>query len=30
MCEERDIPYTCLKTDIKEIVFDVRKEDNPY
>lgn len=29
MCEELDIPYTCLKTDIKEIVFDVRKEDNP-
>mgnify|MGYP000691314121 FL=1 len=29
MCEELDIPYTCLKTDIKEIVFDARKEDNP-
>lgn len=29
MCEELDIPYTCVKTDIKEIVFDVRKEDNP-
>lgn len=29
MCAELDIPYTCLKTDIKEIVFDVRKEDNP-
>ena len=29
MCRELDIPYTCLKTDIKEIVFDVRKEDNP-
>ena len=29
MCKELDIPYTCLKTDIKEIVFDVRKEDNP-
>ncbi|MDO4815505.1 MAG: tRNA 2-thiocytidine biosynthesis TtcA family protein [Bacillota bacterium] len=29
MCEELDIPYTCLKTDIKEIVFDVRKEENP-
>ena len=28
-CRQRDIPYTCLKTDIKEIVFDVRKEDNP-
>ena len=29
MCKELDIPYTCLKTDIKEIVFDVRKEENP-
>ena len=29
MCDELGIPYTCLKTDIKEIVFDVRKEDNP-
>ena len=29
LCAELDIPYTCLKTDIKEIVFDVRKEDNP-
>lgn len=29
MCEELSIPYTCLKTDIKEIVFDVRKEENP-
>lgn len=29
LCREHDIPYTCLKTDIKEIVFDVRKEDNP-
>lgn len=29
MCAELRIPYTCLKTDIKEIVFDVRKEDNP-
>lgn len=28
-CAERDIPYTVLKTDIKEIVFDVRNEDNP-
>ena len=28
-CREHDIPYTCVKTDIKEIVFDVRKEDNP-
>lgn len=29
MCEELDVPYTCLKTDIREIVFDVRKEENP-
>ena len=29
LCAELDIPYACLKTDIKEIVFDVRKEDNP-
>ena len=29
LCAQLDIPYTCVKTDIKEIVFDVRKEDNP-
>lgn len=29
LCKELDVPYTCLKTDIKEIVFDVRKEENP-
>ena len=29
LCEELGVPYTCLKTDIKEIVFDVRREDNP-
>ena len=29
MCASLDIPYTCVKTDIKEIVFDVRNEDNP-
>ena len=29
LCDELGIPYTCLKTDIKEIVFDVRREDNP-
>ena len=29
MCRELEIPYTCLKTDIKEVVFDVRKEPNP-
>ena len=29
LCEELGIPYTRLRTDIKEIVFDVRREDNP-
>ena len=29
LCADLGIPYTCLKTDIKEIVFDVRREDNP-
>ena len=29
LCEELGIPYTCLKTDIKEVVFDVRQESNP-
>ena len=29
LCRALDIPYTCLKTDIKEVVFDVRREDNP-
>ena len=29
LCRDWDIPYTCLKTDIKEIVFDVRREENP-
>lgn len=29
MCSQLDIPYTCVKTDIKEIVFDIRKEENP-
>lgn len=28
-CKEIGVEYVCLKTDIKEIVFDVRKEDNP-
>lgn len=28
-CGERGIEYTCVKTDIKEVVFDVRQEDNP-
>ncbi|MCD8255220.1 MAG: tRNA 2-thiocytidine biosynthesis TtcA family protein [Oscillospiraceae bacterium] len=29
LCEEMQVPYTRIKTDIKEIVFDVRREDNP-
>lgn len=29
LCETLGVPYTRLKTDIKEVVFDVRKEDNP-
>ena len=29
LCRGLDIPYTCVKTDIKEIVFDVRREENP-
>ena len=29
LCGKLSIPYTCVRTDIKEIVFDVRKEDNP-
>ena len=29
LCEKLEIPYTCLRTDIKEVVFDVRKEENP-
>jgi len=29
LCRRLGIPYTCVKTDIREIVFDVRKEDNP-
>ncbi len=28
-CAAQEIPYTCIKSDIREIVFDVRKEDNP-
>ena len=30
LCRELDIPYTCLKTDIKEVVFKVRKENNQW
>lgn len=29
LCEGLGVPYTRVKTDIKEIVFDVRREDNP-
>ena len=29
MCKRLEIPYTRLKTDIKEVVFDVRREPNP-
>ncbi len=29
LCEGLGVPYTVIKTDIREIVFDVRKEDNP-
>ena len=28
-CASREIPYTIIKSDIREIVFDVRREDNP-
>lgn len=29
MCDELEVPYILVKTDIREIVFDVRKEENP-
>ena len=29
LCSSLGIPYTRVKTDIKEVVFDVRNEDNP-
>ncbi len=29
MCEDLGICYTRVKTDIKEVVFDIRKEENP-
>lgn len=29
MCAGLGIPYKCVRTDIKEIVFDVRREENP-
>ena len=28
-CESLEVPYTIIKTDIREIVFDIRKEPNP-
>lgn len=29
LCNELQVPYHIVKTDIKEIVFDIRKEKNP-
>lgn len=29
LCRRLNVPYTLKKTDIRQIVFDVRKEDNP-
>ena len=29
LCGELGVPYTRIKTDIREVVFDVRQEDNP-
>ena len=29
LCRGLELPYTILKTDIREIVFDIRQEDNP-
>lgn len=29
LCEKEDIPYHVIKTDIKKIVFDIRKEESP-
>lgn len=29
LCEENEIPYHIEKTDIKQIVFDIRQEENP-
>ena len=29
LCEELDIPYTIVKTEIGPVVFDYRKEKNP-
>lgn len=29
LCEELEVPYTCKKTEIGTIIFDLRKEKNP-
>ena len=29
LCEEMDIPYTVVETDIAQIIFEERKESNP-
>lgn len=29
LCRRLNVPYTIIKTDIKEVVFDVRQEENP-
>lgn len=29
LCRELDVPFTLIRTDIGEIVFDIRKESNP-
>jgi len=29
LCQQWDIPYTCIHTEISTIIFDVRKEKNP-
>ncbi len=28
-CKKLDVPFTFVETDIKEVVFDIRKEENP-
>lgn len=29
LCRRLELPYTVIKTDIREVVFDVRQEENP-
>ncbi len=29
LCKELDVPYKVVETDIKQVVFDIRKEKNP-